>query len=60
MCLLWVVSDVGMRVGADYQANIPEFDAGEVLLVQARPTDRGSLGPGCFTVAMVEPLNEDP
>lgn len=23
--------DVGMRVGADYQANIPEFEPGEVL-----------------------------
>lgn len=24
-----VFSDVGMRVGTDYQANIPEFDPGE-------------------------------
>ncbi|XP_042337781.1 REST corepressor 3-like [Plectropomus leopardus] len=25
--------DVGMRVGADYQANIPEFEPGEFFLV---------------------------
>ncbi len=25
---LFLFSDVGMRVGSDYQANIPEFDPG--------------------------------
>ncbi|XP_051238126.1 REST corepressor 3 isoform X3 [Dicentrarchus labrax] len=36
--------DVGMRVGADYQANIPEFEPGEGPLVCTGVTDRGSLG----------------
>uniref|UniRef100_A0A8C4I387 REST corepressor 3 n=1 Tax=Dicentrarchus labrax TaxID=13489 RepID=A0A8C4I387_DICLA len=34
--------DVGMRVGADYQANIPEFEPGEGPLVCTGVTDRGS------------------
>lgn len=32
-----------MRVGADYQANIPEFDPGEVFTGVRRVTDSGSL-----------------
>lgn len=35
-------ADVGMRVGADYQANIPEFDPGEKCLYL--PDCNGSLG----------------
>lgn len=26
------LADIGMRVGADYQANIPEFEPGEVFV----------------------------
>lgn len=29
----WCFTDVGMRVGEDYQAIIPDLDPGEVLLV---------------------------
>lgn len=37
--------DVGMRVGADYQANIPEFEPGEMFFPAcAGVTDGGSLG----------------
>jgi hypothetical protein len=28
----FLIADVGMRVGSDYQANIPEFDPGKVML----------------------------
>lgn len=30
--IFFLIADVGMRVGSDYQANIPEFDHGKVML----------------------------
>lgn len=36
--------DVGMRVGADYQATIPDFEPGEFLLFSTWVVSRGSLG----------------
>lgn len=38
---------MGMRVGSDYQANIPEFEPGEFFLDSAGVTDGGSLGTDC-------------
>ncbi len=50
---MWIVfADVGMRVGADYQANIPEFEPGEIFLLSTRVTDGGSLGHVTCTVAV--------